>query len=276
MNLLSIALAVLFSVDAAGSKPSGRVGGPEAGAGGSGGAAAAPAEPAPLPAVLAHVDELHRRRDDRAAWAEEQRLMQGALARAPGDYGVLWRAARVYFWLSDDPGLGNEQRSKLGKEGWDLAQRAIAANPNDVAGHYFAAVCMGNYALGLGIMRALSQGLEGKFRDQLGQAERLNLQYESGAIDTAWGRFYEKLPWPKRDRKKAEEHLRRAIQIAPANLRARVYLAETLLNDDRPQEAKRLLDEVEAAPPGHGDAPEERRAKALAVGLQPQVSARLK
>jgi hypothetical protein len=239
-------------------------------------AAPAPPTPEPLPAVLQRLDELYRRRDDRAAWAEQQRLAQATLARAPQDYGVLWRVARIYFWLSDDPGQSNDQRSKLGKDGWDFAERAVAVNPNDVAGHYYAAVCIGNYALGLGIMKALSKGLEGKFRDQLGAAERFNVRYEHGAIDTAWGRFYEKLPWPKRDRKKAEEHLRRALQIGPDNLRARVYLAETLLNDDRAPEAKRLLDEVSAAQIGRYDAPEERRAKALAVGLAPQVAAKLK
>ena len=254
MNLISVALAALLSVDAGAAEPS----------------------VLPLAVMVAKIDELYKRRDDRSAWAEQQRLVQAVLARAPHDYNVLWRAARFYFWLSDDPGLGNDQRSKWGKDGWDLAERAIAANPSDVAGYYWAAVCMGNYALGLGIMKALAKGLEGKFRDRLGRAERLNARYERGAIDTAWGRFYDKLPWPKRDRKKADEHLRRALQIGPENLRARVFLAESYMNDDRAPEAKRLLDEVNAAPLGRYDAPEERRAKALAVGLMPHVYAKLK
>jgi tetratricopeptide (TPR) repeat protein len=267
VNLLSALLAVLFCVDAR----------PVASAAPAAAPAAAPiADSAPLPAVLARIDDLYKRRDDRAAWAEEQRLVQATLARAPQDYGVLWRAARSYFWLSDDPGLNNDQRSKLGKDGWDLAERAVAANPNDVAGQYYAAVCMGNYVLGLGIMKALSKGLEGKFRDRLGRAEQLNPRFEHGAIDTAWGRFYDKLPWPKRDRTKAAEHLRRALQIGPDNLRARVYLAQVDLEEDRAPEAKRLLDEVTPARGGRDGSPEERRAKALASGLLPQVYAKLK
>ena len=71
-----------------------------------------------------------RRRDDAAALAEEKKLVTESLARAPGDFEVLWRAARFYFWMSDDPGTANEQRSKLGKTGWDLAERAIVANPS--------------------------------------------------------------------------------------------------------------------------------------------------
>jgi len=231
---------------------------------------------APLPTLLARVDELHHRRDDRAAFAEEQRLAEAAVARAPADYGALWRAARVYFWASDDPGLPHDQRSRLGKTGWDLAERAIAANPNDVAGHYYAAVCMGNYALGLGVVRALSQGLEGRFRDRLGRATGLNDGSEAGGVEPAWGRFFEKLPWPKRDRKAAEEHLRRALTINPNALRARVYLAGVFLEEGRPAEAKPLLDQVAAAPGDRYDGPEERRAKALAVGLAAEVAAKLK
>ena len=250
--------------------------GTAAGPGGAAGAGAGNAATAPLPALLARVDELHRRRDDKSAWNEEQRLVQTLIARAPSDYGVLWRAARFYFWASDDPGVAKEQRSRWGKDGWDLAERAIVINPNDVAGHYWAAFCMGNYALGLGVVKALSQGMEAKFRERLARAQALNPGYELGAAETAWGRFYDKLPWPKRDRKKAEEHLRKAIELNPYALRARVYLASSYLDADRVIEAKHLLDEVAASVPGHYDAPEERRAQALGAGLMPTVLARLK
>ena len=103
----------------------------------------------------------------------------------------------------------------------------------------------------------------------------LNPQYEHGSIDVAWGRFYDKLPWPKRDRKKAQEHLRMALQGHPDNLRARVFLAMSLMDDDQPGEAKRLLDEVAAAPIGKYDPPEERRAKLLAARAMPDLLAKL-
>jgi tetratricopeptide (TPR) repeat protein len=230
----------------------------------------------PMPALVARIDDLHRRRDDRATFAEEQRLVAAAVARAPGDFAVLWRAARFDFWAGDDPGLPIPERSRIGKQGWDLAERAIAANPNDVAGYYWAAVCMGNYALGIGVVGAISSGLDGKFRDRLGRAAAINDGYEWGGVETAWGRFFDKLPWPKRDRKQAEEHLRRALAINPAALRARVYLASSYLDENRVLEARRLLDEVGAAPVGRYDAAEERRAKALAAGLWPAIAAKLK
>jgi hypothetical protein len=237
----------------------------------------ASAKVAGLPEMVARIDELHRRRDELPAVAEERKLVDRAVAQAPTNFEVLWRAARLYFWLSDDPGSAHEQRSRLGKVGWDLAERAIVSRPDQPAGYYWAAATMGSYALGLGVMKALTQGLEDKFKTRLSRAEQLAPGYQYGGVQVAWGRFYEKLPWPKRDRKKAEGHLRRVLtDLNRNNLRARVYLADTLANDDRPAEAKQLLEEVMAAPLGRYDLPEERRAKALAVGLLPSVLKRMK
>jgi len=275
VNLLTVAVAVGLFVDAgaAGVRDGGALRGPPHPPSKDAGALAAAA---PLPSVLARIDELHRRRDDRNAFAEELRLVQAGFARAPDDYDFLWRAARFYFWASDDPGLPREQRSRWGKDGWDIAEHAIAMNPHDVAGYYWAAVNMGNYALGLGVMKALASGLEEKFRDRLGRAAALDDGYEWGGVETAWGRFFDKVPWPKRDRKQAEEHLRRALQINASALRARLYLGILYLETDRAQEAKQTLDEVAAAPVGRYDAPEERRAKALAAGLRPELTAKLR
>ncbi len=150
-------------------------------------------------------------------------------------------------------------------------------NPNDVAGYYWAAVNMGNYALGLGVVKALSSGLEEKFRDRLGRASALNDGYEWGGVETAWGRFFDKLPWPKRDRKQAEEHLRRALQINPSALRARLYLGILYLNSARAR--RRSACSTRSPPPrwplrrargapGQGDG---RRA-AAGAGLEAQVS----
>jgi len=157
VKLITAALVVLFSAEAS-TPPA--ASGPTAAPAGAAPAPTDAAAPAPtLAQQLARLDELHKKRDDRVAIGEEQQLVQATLARAPDDYGVLWRAARFYYWLSDDPTVSAEQRSKWGHDGWDLAEHAIAVNPNDVAGHYWAALCMGSYALGLGVMKALSQGL---------------------------------------------------------------------------------------------------------------------
>lgn len=222
--------------------------------------------PAPMTPQQAseRVEQLWKRRDDPAAMVEAKQILDQALARAPDDYGLLWRAAAWHFWKSDDPALPVAERAKYGKEGWDLAEKAVARNPNDAAGHFWAAVTMGNYSLNLGIVRAISQGIEGKFRRHIGEAERLDPRYGKGSVQNAWGGYYLTLPWPKRDVKKAAEYFGKALQINPHNLRTRVFMAQLNLREDRPAEAKRLLEEVLQAAPGKYDAPEEKRAQVLA------------
>jgi hypothetical protein len=73
------------------------------------------------------------------------------------------------------------------------------------------------------------------------------------------------MPWPKYDEKKARASYAKAMQINPYNLRARVFLAELMLEEDQPAEARRLLEEVINAPLGKYDAPEEKRCKILAA-----------
>jgi hypothetical protein len=220
-----------------------------------------------LPEMLARLDALHTRRDERAALDEARRVADAALARAPNDYGTLWRAARVVFTESDEPTRSTDERSRLGKQAYDLAERAIAANPNDVAGQYWAALSIGSYAEGMGVLRALANGIEGKFKRPLARATALDVRYDDGNIPVVWAAYYLELPWPKRDRAEAARQLRRALEINAANLRARLYQARIAADEGRPAEAKALLAGIAAAPVGRYDAPEERRVKKEAAEI---------
>jgi tetratricopeptide (TPR) repeat protein len=228
---------------------------------------AVPAGASPLPELLARLDALHTRRDDPAALAEAHRIADDVLARAPSDYGVLWRAARVLFTDSDDPARATDDRARLGKQAYDLAERAIAVNPNDVAGQYWAALSIGSYAEGMGALRALANGIEGKFKRPLERATALDLRYDYGNIPVVWAAYYLELPWPKRDRAKAAGELQRALAINPANLRARLYQARIAADTDRREDAKKILGEIATAPVGRYDPPEERRVKKEAAAL---------
>lgn len=226
-------------------------------------------------AVYAELDAAHARRDEPGV---EQRLLEqleAAERRTPQAYAVLWRLARLHGWRADDPAIGGEEKSRRGKRAWELAERAIVADPSRVEGWFYAAAGMGNYSLGIGIMKAISQGIEGKFKDRLSRAEKIDPKFDSGAIQTAWGRFWFKLPWPKYDARKSRRALERAIELNPANVRAHVYLAELHEKEDRPNEARAEWERAAAATPGRYDAPEERRWQAvararLAAGFGPQ------
>lgn len=223
----------------------------------------APPNPA-LGPLLARADAAYAVRDEPGKLEEVQAALAAAEKLAPDDYGVLWRLARLDFWRSEDPALPDERKSELGKRAWELGDRAAAVNPKGVEGWFFGAAGMGNYSLGIGILKALSQGVEGKFKERLSNAERLDPGFLHGAIENAWGRFYFKLPWPKYDGAQSERHLRKALKMNPHNVRARVYLAELYEKEDHPKEARKLLESALAEQPGNYDAPEERRAQAQA------------
>lgn len=223
--------------------------------------------PGDLPALLSRVDADWRVRDEPGRLDEERALLEKAEALAPNDYGVLWRMARHYFWISDDDALPDAEKSKLGKKAWDYGDRAAAVNPAGVEGWYFAAVGMGNYSLGIGILKALGDGIEGKFRERLSKAEKIDPRFSEGGVYNAWGRFYYKLPWPKYDARRSEQSLQKALQTNPENVRARVYLAELYMKEKHPKEARALLEEAAAHQPGSYDVPEERRSQARAKEL---------
>ena len=227
--------------------------------------------PPPIAEVTARLDALHARRDDPAALREARALADGAVARAPSDYGVLWRAARVLFSESDDKRRPESDRQAAAKQAYDLAQRAIAVNPNDVAAQYWAALSIGNYAENMGVVRALANGIEGKFKRPLERATALDVKYDHGNIPAVWAAYYLELPWPKRDRDKAAQEAKQALQINPNNLRARLYLARIAADEGHKDQARALLAEIAAAPVGRYDAPEERAVKreaaTLAAGL---------
>ena len=237
----------------------------------------APAAGKSDPKVLAEVDELWKKRDDPDALAKMKVLVDRGVAQAPGDYEILWRATAWHFWVSDDPQRSRDEKIKAAKAGWDLGERAVAANPQGVEGQFFTTVSIGNYSIGIGILRALTQRIEGKFLTRLREAERLDPSYAKGSIWVTWGRYHATLPWPKYDAKKATAAFQHAIEVNPNNLRARVYWAELLLDEGQAAQAKRLLDEVAKAPAtGRYDPPEERRTKLLGTMLLPKVVEALK
>jgi hypothetical protein len=124
----------------------------------------------------------------------------------------------------------------------------------------------------MGVVRALTNGIEGKFKRPLERATALDVGYDFGSIPVVWAAYYLELPWPKRDRAKAAEQLQLALKLNPASLRARLYQARLAADQDRPAEAKALLAGIAAAPVGRYDAPEERRVKKEAA----EMAARLR
>jgi tetratricopeptide (TPR) repeat protein len=220
--------------------------------------------PPQVSALLQQSDAAYSRRDEAGALEEARAALEEAERAAPGDYEVLWRLARLEFWVADDPAMPGKERSLHGKKAWEYGDRATRARPDRVEGWDYAAAGVGNYGLGIGVFRALGEGIEGKFKERLSHAERIDPDFGHGAIQTAWGRFWSKLPWPMYDARKSERALEQALEKNPDNVRAHVYLADLYRREGHGGRAKAELRKALAHPPGLYDAPEERRMQAVA------------
>jgi tetratricopeptide (TPR) repeat protein len=263
MHALPLLLAAAMAAESGPSVPAANSAAPTAPA-----PSAVPAQPAAPAADLA---DLLVKAD--AAWAvrdlpgkleELAATLEAAAARAPGRYEVLWRQARHLGWLSEDPRLSNDEKSKLGKRVWELGDQARALEPNRVEGHFFAMSGVGNYSLGIGVISALTKGVEGKFRERLARAEAINPDFENGVVQMSWGRFYYELPWPKHDAKLSEKYLRQSIANNGENPRALVYLGDLLLDEGRKDEARAAYQRAVDIVPGKSDPPEQRRWQVVA------------
>jgi hypothetical protein len=227
-------------------------------------APSAPPALSPLATLLAEADAAFAVRDQPGKMDADLAATLKAEKIAPNDYEVLWRLARHHYWLADDPEISNEEKARIGKITWDYGDRATQANPARVEGWFFASSGVGMYSLGISIVTALFDGMESKFLDRLKKAQAIDPSFFEYGADVAWGRYWDELPWPMHSSDKSEIAYRKAMASSPKNLRAKVYLAELRAKEDDPAEAKQLLQAVLGARPGAYDAPEERRAQALA------------
>ena len=82
------------------------------------------AAPTDLVALIARADDAWAIRDEPGQIDALRDALDKAQAAAPNDYRVLWRQARLYFWISDDPALSNDEKSRLGKRAWEYGDRA--------------------------------------------------------------------------------------------------------------------------------------------------------
>jgi tetratricopeptide (TPR) repeat protein len=226
------------------------------------------------PQVLAELDALFARRSDAAAFKELDAALKKAQEASPDDYELVWRVARSRQWEAD--GAKDERLKKaVGKQAWDYGERAVKLNPERVEGHYYAAAGIGAYSQAVGIMKALGEGLEGKFNERLDKAIQLDPGFEWGAPLLAKGRYYFELPWPKRDLAKSASLYEKALAKFPGNLRAHLFLAETLLKDGKAEKAREAIQKVKQGSTAY-DPAEGRRVQELAKKVEAEIEEELK
>ena len=179
-------------------------------------------------------DALYAQRGDIPSARRAADIWAGRLQVNGSDFEAAWKLARARYWLG---GHGPEKERKAFLEAGIAAGRsAVALQPNRPEGHFWVAANMGALAESFGLRQGLKY--RGDIRDELLTVLRLDAPFQQGSADRALGRWYLKVPGLfGGSKKKSEEHLRKSLTYNPNSIASRFFLAETLLEMDRKEEA---------------------------------------
>jgi tetratricopeptide (TPR) repeat protein len=216
-------------------------------------------------AAKADPEQLYRDRENLASATQAAEIWTTRLNTNPNDFESAWKLARARYWLGTN-GLPQPQRRAALEGGIEAGRKAVALQPNRPDGHFWIAANMGALAESFGLRQGIRY--RGSIRDELQTVLKLDAGYLHGSADRALGRWYYKVPGLfGGDKKKSEEHLRKALSYNPNSVITRLFLAETLIELNRDAEARQELEAALAAPEDPEWAPEDRRFKQQAKAL---------
>jgi tetratricopeptide (TPR) repeat protein len=219
-------------------------------------APAAPDQPDP--------DALYARRDDLASARTAERIWQERLRARPADFDAAWKLARARYWIGGH--APESERKAVLEAGIEAGRAAVRAEPNRPEGHFWIAANMGALAESFGLRQGLKY--RGPVKDELLIVLKLDPAFQQGSADRALGRWYFKVPGLFGGSKsKSEEHLRRSLIYNPQSTASHFFLAETLREQGKRDEARAELQRVLDATPDPDWAPEDREFKQKARDL---------
>ncbi|HEY6509919.1 MAG TPA: hypothetical protein VIY56_17975 [Vicinamibacterales bacterium] len=156
------------------------------------------------------------------------------LAARADDYESAWKLARACYWLGGHA-APSDRRAQL-ERGIVAARRAVAVDPRGAAGHFWLAATMGAMAESAGLRAGLRY--RGEIKRELETVLALAPAFQKGSADRAIGRWYFKVPRLfGGSNQKSLEHLRRSLTYDPDSAASLSFMADTLLDMNRRDEA---------------------------------------
>lgn len=208
------------------------------------------------------LDQLYQGREDTAKALAAALGWEHRLAARPDDYESAWKLGRACYWLGGH--LAPAARRAQLERGIEGARRAVALKPREPEGHFWLAANLGTFAEQAGLRAGLRHRAE--IKRELETVLALDPSFQRGSADRALGRWYSKVPrlfGGSRD--KSVEHLERSLVYDPDSAASLSFLADTLLEAGRRDEARQVLQRVLAAAVDPEWAPETRDFKRQAA-----------
>jgi len=203
-------------------------------------------------------DALYAQRENISAARQAEAIWAARLTKDPKDFESAWKLARTRYWLG---GHADAQTRKAHLEGGIAAGRAaVAIAPARPEGHFWIAANMGALAESFGLRQGLKY--RGDIKEALETVLKLDPGFQQGSADRALGRWYYKVPGMfGGSERKSEEHLRKSLTYNPNSSASLFFLAETLIELNRKDEARGTLQKLLEAPADPEWAPEDREFK---------------
>ena len=215
-------------------------------------------------------DALYQDRENPASAKQATQIWQSRLAVNPKDFESAWKLAQARYWLGTN-GLPEPERKGALESGIAAARTAIALYAARPEGHFWLAANMGALAESFGLRQGIKY--RGQIRDAMEMTLKLNPAFLDGSADRALGRWYYKVPGLfGGSNKKSEEHLRKALTYNPQSVISHIFLADTLADMGRTDEARKEYQAAIDAPPHPDWIPEDKRFKQQAKQLLQRLS----
>lgn len=225
--------------------------------------------------IIRKADEAWAVRDSPGKAKESLEMLKEAISSNPEDFDLLWRYARINFWIADSSN-DKKIKARYGKEGYMAGKKATAVRPERVEGYFWGAATLGMYSEGIGILRSIKEGNKGKFEDMLNKALKIDRTYEGGGPIRTRGRYFARLPWPMKDVKKGIDLLDECIALNKKVIRALYYKAEILFEEGDYKQVKGIIERIRKDEFPGDDEPEKRLIRRWAEDLSKKVDKRLK
>ncbi len=186
--------------------------------------------------------ELDEENLDRA-YGELTELVEEDLQCAWG-FGLL---SEIYYWFGenaepDDKLFCFEEGVKYGEQGVEIDEDSLEAS-------FWLSVNYGSFGQAKGIMKSLS--LVNPIKKLTERVIEIDEGYFYGGPHRVLGRLYNKapgFPFSIGDNKKAAEHLKKALALAPKFYLNHLFLAELYISESKTAKARERLDWILQAP----------------------------
>jgi tetratricopeptide (TPR) repeat protein len=210
-------------------------------------------------------EALYRDRENLASARKATDIWAARLQANPKDVDSAVRLAKARYWLGTN-GLPEAERKAALEAGIAAARSAIAIDANRPDGHFWLAANMGALAESFGLRQGIRY--RGQIKDALLMTLTLDPGFLQGSADRALGRWYFKVPGLfGGSNKRSEEHLRKALTYNPNSVISHIFLADTLADMGRKDEARKEYQAAIDAPFDPDWTPEDRRFKDQAKQL---------